>query len=59
MKLKQKSLDSFFKPKRSRSPPEKPAAEADGKARSLQNKKAAQQTLARNLKPLQTRLAPR
>ena len=60
-KQKQKSLDSFFKPKakKPKPAPAKPAADgaekpADGKERSLQNKKAAQQTLARNfLKPLQ------
>ena len=60
-KQKQKSLDSFFKPKAKKSKPEpaKPAGAeaakpADGKERAQQNKKAAQQTLARNfLKPLQ------
>ena len=54
-KQKQKSLDSFFKPKAKKPKPEpaKPA-ETDGKERAQQNKKAAQQTLARNfLKPLQ------
>ena len=55
-KQKQKSLDAFFKPKakKPKPEPEKPTAEADGKERAQQNKKAAQQTLARNfLKPLQ------
>ena len=54
-KQKQKSLDAFFKPKAKKPKPEpaKPT-EADGKERAQQNKKAAQQTLARNfLKPLQ------
>ena len=60
-KQKQKSLDSFFKPKAKKPKPApakpdgaEPPKPADGHARARENKKAAQQTLARNfLKPLQ------